>query len=762
VYASQDGIDFPLVRIRSIDILDSSNQPTGDVIPYADPVDAQSTAFSNAGRGTKVSTSDAVTGIVGTLDMDSVGYPLAATQIYISVNDETASLITLTGATSKTDVVNKINLVIPNIAALQDVDGEDRLVIRSLDRWLQVLSGAQNANIGLDTNGEDNRQIKSLGNITDWSSAAYGLVAEKDVVSITTGDNTGHFFLVGVEAGRLLAVGFDEAAGTTRFLHPNASVSMSAGSRSYGNARVYFLDPTSFEVKGSWRPALVRSGTPTTPVSGGRLCNRAVFASPAADDAILVDETARTHFTATVNGAELRFFPDPDLNHDVLPSATEDVPNNLFTANGTATVNTQASGEPAGDLGKNSRDPDVDFLAREVLVGDLLELTYVPIQGTVDVSLAGAVITYPTQIAGKTLRMAIDGGPVRTMTFSDQVSDENDLIEEINTFFGEDIAFLETIGAVKHLRLEADYEMTVHKDGTINSIVGLPTGSNTTNKAPADIDGRYTILTVGDPADPTVHDTLEVSPTPTADGQAQHFKILRPGLQRVSSTTMNDQIETGLYYVDIELVSEGAGDSWNLPANTAFVVVGHSSDGYRLVPVDTNLTYSIEEDLNLVLSRRIITVGSTDRPDQATQLSGQNIQINYDRSPLTASIQAFASSEIDRVLNASLLVRHLQPHYINFDMTYRDGSSADVVEQDVEDYLNNLEPDERVEASDIQDLARRRGADYIQSPITLVAIAHDEERNISVDRSQDFVTKGRLATFIANDIEITRENVEAL
>lgn len=765
VYRAQDGLSFPLVRIRSIDILDSSGQPTGDTIPFADPVDSQATAFSNAGRGTKVSTSDAVTGIVGTVDLDTLTYPLPATTINVKVNDGTAQPIVLTAATSKTDVINKINAVVPNIAAVLDVDGEERLTIRSFDRWLKIVAAADNANVGLAVAGEDNRQIKSLGNITNWASSSYGLTAARDIVSITTGDNVGQLYLVAVESGRILAVAFDEDAKTVKFLQPNTNVSVSVGSRSYGTARVYFLDPTSFEVRGNWRPALKKSGTPTTPVSGGKLANRAVFAAPSSSDAILVDEDDVTYFTATVNGAELRFVPDPELNHVVLPATSEDVPNNLYTNSAGPNperVSTQAPGEPAGDLGKNSRDADVDFLGREIHIGDLLEITYVPIQGTVDVSTAGGIVTYPGDLAGVTLRMAIDGGPAKTMTFSDQVGDENDLVDEINTYFGSDIAFLETIGAVKHLRFEADFAMTVFKDGTVNSVVGLPTGSNTTNKAPADIDGYYTVLNIGSPADPTVRDMLVVSPTPTSSGQAQHFKVLRPGVQRISSTNMNNQQETGLYYVDIELVSIGAGDQWNLPAGTAFVITGYSSDGYRLAVLDSNLTYSIEEDLNLTLSRRIITVGSTDRPDQATQLSGQNIQINYDRSPLTASIQSFASSELERVLNASLLVRHLQPRYINFSLTYRGGSGADVVEQDILAYLNGLTPDERVESSDIQDLARRRGATYVANPLTLVAIAHDSARNISVARSQDYVTKGRLETFFVNDITISRETVAAL
>jgi hypothetical protein len=84
-----------------------------------------------------------------------------------------------------------------------------------------------------------------------------------------------------------------------------------------------------------------------------------------------------------------------------------------------------------------------------------------------------------------------------------------------------------------------------------------------------------------------------------------------------------------------------------------------------------------------------------------------------------------------------------------------------VVEGDVDDYLSELGPADRVEVSDLQAVPIKRGADYVQNPIELVAVVHDQERKITVDRSQDYVTKGRLATFFADNVTITRENPES-
>jgi hypothetical protein len=781
LFKLHDGLDFPLVRVSAVELLDSSQQPTGDKIPYAVPVDSRSTSFSNAGRGTKLSTTDAVTGIVGSVDMRSPGeggsfsYPMDNTGggkviLSVSVNGGADIDIDLGGAVSRTDVLNKINTAIFNVGGNVLVDGEQRLTIRSGDRWLRVMpeSGSNSQNltdVGFVITGEDNRQIRSLSTITDWTSAFYDLKTEKDVAYIRTGYNIGHFYVVAVEVGRLIVLGVDEETGRARFLQPDTSISVVAGSRSYGKARVYFLDPTSFEVHGAWRPALKSTTTFAE--------NKAI--SLTGED-ISEDEAPRTYFTATINGSEMRFIPDPDLKRAVLPASGEDVPNNLST-NGVAAV--ESDDAPTGALGQNSRDADLDFLLREVRVGDWLQVTYQPVQGDNDIRKVSdsGTITYPTDMQGKTLIISLDGAPPKTLTFSDQLEDQDDVVEEINDFFGETIAFIETISSAKYLRLEADFPFTVHKNSTAiyqtspaKALLWTAAFSaNEDNKAAADIDGYYVVTYVGDDgtwsaADPT--DTavlvLDQATAGGASKQSQHFEIYRPGNQRLHSTGMNTNIENGLYYMDVELVSEGIGDEWNLDAGEVFEIEGFYSDGYRLVVGDENLTFSMQEQVVMSLSHRILAVGQSDKPSNATPLSSQNIQVEYDRSPLAASVQSFASSDLERVLNASILVRHLQPHYLNFEYNYREGSSSDVVEEDILDHLEALGPDDRVEVSDLINISRARSATYVQTPIELVAVIHDQERKITVDRSEDYVTKGRLATFFPDNIVVERETVTAL
>jgi len=61
IFHRQDGIELPLLRIKSVERLDSGLEPTGELVPYKHPVDIQSRSFQNPGREAKVGTGIDVT-----------------------------------------------------------------------------------------------------------------------------------------------------------------------------------------------------------------------------------------------------------------------------------------------------------------------------------------------------------------------------------------------------------------------------------------------------------------------------------------------------------------------------------------------------------------------------------------------------------------------------------------------------------------------------------------------------------------------------
>jgi hypothetical protein len=766
------GIDPPLVRIKTVDILDSSRQPTGDTIPYAEPVDIQTRAFSNIGVGSKVEFADAQIGIVGNSDLAGPS-AVNGKNLKLQINGGSLVWVSFSGVATIQDVLDQIDTATGlNLAvALSALDGgsEIYLGLRSRNNWVLVdPSGTANTFLGLSTSyWEDNRQIRSLSAVPDFSASTLDLEAEKDSVYILTGDNVEYWYFQVLEADRILVSRVD---GSGRAVFPliDRQASVRIGSRSFGTVRCYFLEPTSFEVRGNYRRSVTKVSLP--PVFGEHASN-SVFG------AITQDEEPRTEFDLDIYGdgdAFYRFFPDPALNHSILPTGDESVPNNCYIATaGDKFIESEV--DPPSGPGKYSRDSEIDFLLREALPGDVLEVTYQPLQGTADLrdSTSGGDLDYGDSVAtdpiGRTLIFSLENGPDKTVTFSAEVDGPTRLVSEINNQLGATIAYVEedTSTSEEHLRLEADFNFILRPGGTATGLLmgATPAGDNDANAK-----GEYLIQDTGlisgassnhmrlSIAAPLGQDPTTWTGFQSADlGPSQHFKIHRPGVQRISSTEMQDNTEGSLYYADIELVSFGAGDEFNIEADLQLTVRDYKSDGYRLSNGNNNLTFSIYEEPEMMLSRRVLTPGSTDSPENMTQVSQQNIQINYERSDLVEQVQSFALSELDRVLNANILVRHLIPHFVQFDLTYTGGSKTSVVEEDLNDLIEGLLPDEVLEASAVSSIPRRRGASRVESPITLLGIVHNVDRTVQIDRSEDAISRGRLATFITDVLNITRQ-----
>jgi hypothetical protein len=229
-------------------------------------------------------------------------------------------------------------------------------------------------------------------------------------------------------------------------------------------------------------------------------------------------------------------------------------------------------------------------------------------------------------------------------------------------------------------------------------------------------------------------------------------------MQRVTTTTMAaQQAEAGLYYFDVELVSEGSGDLWNISAGLQLFVDAYRSDGYYLTTDDSNLTFSTIERPRLVISKSILEQGVDDSPSNATPVVGQNLQVLYERSQLVADAQAFVTAETERVQCESALVRHLIPNFVRFDLSYTGGSTEEVVTRDIEKYINDLFPADALESSDLQKIVSDRGAGSIQNPIDLISIVHQVDRSIQATRSQNALLTGRLSAFVPDLLDIKRD-----
>jgi len=755
------GLNLPLVRIKEIELLDSSNQPLGSKIPYANPVDVQSRAFQNPARGVKKVLQDVRLGI---LTSSVLGSPFfltpAASTINVTVMRRDGTISTAPAVfplnATKAQVISLLNgaltvaLGAPVVAAFDFatlVPGDLRVAIKPVGVGV-ILTGLSTAMTPLFGNGEPRTSADIRSDTVEvlggWDSIAPAVdfATGLDLIQFMDGHQVGFYpapysgpastlrsYQPAPSAAASTALmvrdvlrDHDE---TTRQFSPEVGVRAELGARSLGSARCFFLDPTTIEF------------------------NQDSF------------------FSIDTDLGTLRFLPDPTLDTQLIPPMpSDDKTNDGLVDTTTPTLFSAAT---------------QNFLNSGVVVGDKLLIDFVPLRGTVmfTVDPVANLSNIPGVQPAKNLVFTIDSGPELTLTFiKDDPSIANGEVtlqgvaDQINAKAGRTICSIYGSTPTAQLEFEADVLISIKSTGTANPVIlGNVDGtggaqsftSNQDNQSPNF--GEYIIKTVG-----TTTLTLEQVPplltnpfisvapyTGTTLGR-QGFRVMRAGTQRISTTQMALQIaEASLYYFDVELVSEGTGDVWNIAAAKQLFVKSFRSDGYTITNLDNNMTFSILERPQLSISKSILENGVDDDPNNTTQIAGQNLQITYERSQLVADVQSFVTSVAERVTLESMLARHLIPHFVRVDINYTGGSAEDLVTTDLVQYTLDRFPADPLEASDLQKIVTDRGANYVKNPLDIIAVVHNIDRTVQAARSQDSLTTGRLAAFIPDILNVVRK-----
>lgn len=707
---SSGGVVRPLVRITKIELLDTSGQPVGSVIPYAKPIDIQSRAFENPGRGVKVDITDARLGILSQ-PTPFGGFAIGGLSLTVTFSSGVTGYIPVVvvftaGPKSAQQAVDEINTAAASAIGVNTILAVvvpdplgDRVGIVPIDPFTRVASGTAMAAFFGDTQPRTSSDIRSaaVDSQGGWGAVSPAINQDNlDVAQVLDGNQIGFYgyllFTGGsstaLRAGDLIV----DVKATPAVFAPEIGRHVQVGARSIGSARCYFIEPTSIEF-------------------------------------------SRTSFftTTLADGSVVRFLPDPTLDATRIPAAPSTTMPKDGESTGTSNVFTSAS---------------QDFLLSSIVTGDELVIKYVPVMGTV--ALADPV----PNLALKSVRISLAGGADQTIVLASDVNgfpadvSRAGVATQINNAVGKQIA---RINGSSQLEFEGDVSIIVRGDGSANAILGLGTLGLDNTSAHA---GVYPITFVDQ------HQLILLNSFPGfVLQQRQSYEIRRPGTQRLSSTQMNaNKAEAGLYYFDVELVSEGTGDLFNIPSGQQLFAEGYRSDGYYLTTKDPNLTFSAAEDIQLHLSRSILEVGTADNPANATQITGQNIEVTYERATLVSDVQNFASSETERVVCSNPLARYLVPHFVRYDFEYVGGSRSDLVLADMENYIRGLYPADFLEVGDLNDIAYKRGATGVKNPIDLVAIVHNYDRTVQAQRSQNALNTGRLAAFVADALSVNRRS----
>ena len=738
------GILLPLVRITDIELLDSSNQPLGSKIPYANPVDVQSRAFQNPARGVKKVLTDVELGIITTKGLGPIFLTGAGSTIQVKVlfRDGTTQIevATFPLSATKAQVIAALNLAISTafgftVVAAFDF-GSDRIAIKPVGVGIALIGGTAMSALFGNTEVRTSADIRSnvvdaLTNAWDDITPAVDFATGLDLIQLLDGNQVGFYPApysgpagtnrIVVHGGTTRALVLEDTSrphnDRTRQFAPEVGVRAELGARSLGSARCYFLDPTSIEFGPD------------------------------------------SFFELETDAGRVRFLPDPTLDTQLLPPLPSDDKTNDGTIDSAVPTKFEA-------LSQN-------FLRAGVVPGDKLSIDFIPLRGTALLSdpMPG-LSNQPGVQSARNLVFTLDSGPELTLTFIKDDPSINDgevslqgIAEQINAKAGRTICTIVGSDPNAQLEFEADVLISIKATGTANTILlgnvdgtsGSQTfATNQSNQSPHA--GDYTIDTVNETNIIVTPAFGALTPYSGTVLGRQGFRVYRRSTQRLSTTQMAMQLaEASLYYFDVELVSEGSGDLWNISAGQQLKVSVFRSDGYTLSNLDSNMTFSLLERPQLSISKSILENGVDDDPNNATQIVGQNLQITYERSQLVADVQAFCTSVAERVVLESMLSRHLVPHFVRMDMNYSGGSSEEIVKTDLETYIRNRFPADPMEASDVQKVATDRGATSVRNPIDMVAVVHDVNRSIQVARSQDSLTTGRLAAFVPDVLNVVRK-----
>ena len=76
---------------------------------------------------------------------------------------------------------------------------------------------------------------------------------------------------------------------------------------------------------------------------------------------------------------------------------------------------------------------------------------------------------------------------------------------------------------------------------------------------------------------------------------------------------------------------------------------------------------------------------------------------------------------------------------------------------DIESYVTAIYPTDALTVSALVKLCSNRGARSVSNPVDLIAVVHNVDRTITVERSQNQLNTGRLAAFIPDVLNVVRK-----
>lgn len=729
IFRRSGRVEAPVLRIKSMELLDSNGAPVGVEVPPRDPVLALGTSFHNEGQGTVLEESVRL-GLFSDVDdtswpnlnSDTIDYEAWKASDGVWSDFKSGTITFTSAATDLDNTVAEVNAEftlgqVPAVARRMTIGGVDVLGIVSSEYIVAFTGGTALTKLWPNLFASAPQVLSTAQIVIPTSvSSVRRDVRPGDLIEVLDGSNIGR-------TARL----------ATHTLDDTPVVQLTLGALPHGRVDADSLYAVKIGPAPSLRPGIarVRIGRPSIGSA------RVYFTHPTS--------AQFDYALAQFAFGNLAYRPDPDNLYAVLPSYPDTalMGSGKFSHNGTT-----------GTL----EDQDNNLSMLGVKHGDIIEILYRDIRSSSAVSLpisSGVVLDLVLGLSPTTQTVSVDISDLATV---------DEVVDAINAAVGFSLASNDS----DHVVIGADSPVSIpaSSSAALAALNFDPGGE--TNVHP--MAGEYVLVSIHPSS--SQYTLLGVGSAYAGDVDTHcRYRVLRH-TQRVSSTEMlTKQDATGLYYADVELISTRPGNDHNLTDGAIFEVSGYKSDGYRLRPDNEALTYSPYETLYAEISPTLLAPGSPDTAQATIRLVGQSIQVTYDRSQLVQDVHSYVVSRNNRHTGQCALARHLFPHYVSLNWHYVGTASEAEVQRALREAIQSAAVDEELEVIDLlQRVGNRRASSVFvrdgaapggrRSPIVLV-VYHDDARRVRARIVSDYIRTSRLQRFIPDQIRVTRTAARA-
>lgn len=179
-------------------------------------------------------------------------------------------------------------------------------------------------------------------------------------------------------------------------------------------------------------------------------------------------------------------------------------------------------------------------------------------------------------------------------------------------------------------------------------------------------------------------------------------------------------------------------------------------DRFMLTTVSDFVQGSVAPSTDPGVPAAFLAVGTLNNNTQS--LEARNVRVNFETAPVVRDAQAFVLSGTGRVITENIVIKQMIPAFVDLEILYSGGLAETTIEPLLAELIDETPSSENLSASDIDFLFRERGeAQDVTMPLGLVAIIHNQDRTVSVERSEDALTVGRISHFFPGDLALTRQ-----